>query len=282
MPQHLMQRLQDDCNYEGIEKGACNFLVNPIPYEELKMTWKHVYHSRLRKKGVFTNAVSEVDRQERSESVYQSSSDDAATHQSEGSSGLRMDWGSPPHHVIGSAAPVNLQFRPPSVSHSNDHHQFIAAPTSMNELDKEISLEGLDNLILDCLNNSSEEPIKDVATKDQLVIQQVGPLSVEMMTQLQLNHNVIGNSGPPNHMIRSAAPANLQFRPPSVFLAAEQYQFDGNSGPHHTIRSAAPANLHRSPSVPPATNHHQFIATPTSINEVSVPLLSKFLIEFST
>ncbi|PKI55493.1 hypothetical protein CRG98_024105 [Punica granatum] len=174
----------------------------------------------------------------------------------------------PPHHVIGSAAPVNLQFRPPSVSHSNDHHQFIAAPTSMNELDKEISLEGLDNLILDCLNNSSEEPIKDVATKDQLVIQQVGPLSVEMMTQLQLNHNVIGNSGPPNHMIRSAAPANLQFRPPSVFLAAEQYQFDGNSGPHHTIRSAAPANLHRSPSVPPATNHHQFIATPTSINEL--------------
>ncbi|OWM72334.1 hypothetical protein CDL15_Pgr018219 [Punica granatum] len=52
---------------QGID---CDFMVNPIPYEELKMTWKHMYHSRLKKKGVFTNVVSEVDQREIFESVY--------------------------------------------------------------------------------------------------------------------------------------------------------------------------------------------------------------------
>ncbi|OWM72332.1 hypothetical protein CDL15_Pgr018217 [Punica granatum] len=68
----------------AIEKGACGFLVNLILDDELKMIWKHVYRSRLRKKGVVNNGVAEVDQQERSESLYQSSSDDAATHKSKG------------------------------------------------------------------------------------------------------------------------------------------------------------------------------------------------------
>ncbi|PKI55491.1 hypothetical protein CRG98_024103 [Punica granatum] len=41
-----------------VSKGVC---------DELKMIWKHVYRSRLRKKGVIYNGVAEVNQQERSE-----------------------------------------------------------------------------------------------------------------------------------------------------------------------------------------------------------------------
>ncbi|PKI55213.1 hypothetical protein CRG98_024504 [Punica granatum] len=95
--------------------------------------------------------------------------------------------------------------------------------------------------------------------------QLVGPLPVcPMMTQqltLPLNSQI--NPSPsfcnssPHHVIRSAAPANLQFGPPCVF-ANQNQPLISSSGPH---------SINQSTNFSPTIDHCQFVQATTSLNE---------------